>query len=85
MSVGKGKYITVDDIPIHIFTDKMCTQTPSKELQAYLSFMLKNHPDDLVYLWRKMQEYKNHGGQWPVSFKDWKVKLKEQLKKDGVK
>lgn len=79
----KEKYKTIEDIPLHVFSNKECTYTPSKELREYLRFMLDNHPDDLEYLWRSTQQYVQHGGCYVMSFSKFKDKLNKDLIKQG--
>lgn len=74
-------YKKVTDIPLHVFSNKECTLTPSPELREYLSFMLEHHTDDLEYLWRYTQQYIKHGGCYYISFKEWLHKLTKDLKK----
>lgn len=78
------KYKTIEDIPVHIFSNKECTYTPSPPLKEYLAFMLENHPDDLEYLWRSTQVYKDFGGCYVMTFAKWKSKLKKDLQRQGV-
>lgn len=77
------KYNKKEDIPLHVFSNKECTRTPSPELRNYLVFMLTNHPDDLEYLWRSTQQYIHHGGCYVMTFIKWKDKLKKDLQKQG--
>jgi hypothetical protein len=51
----------------------------SKELHAYLKFMLNNYPDDLDYLWQASQLYIDHNGGWQESFNTWLEKLRKSL------
>jgi hypothetical protein len=76
-----NKYSSVEDLPIHIFNNKECTDSPSKEMREYLRYMLENHPDDLAYIWRYMQSFKNYGGCYVLTFARWKERLKNRLKK----
>lgn len=72
-------YKTVKEIPFHIFSNKECTMTPSVKLQAYLQYMLDNHPQDLEYLWRFTQQYTQHGGCYVITFSRWLHKLEKDL------
>ena len=76
------KYKTIKDIPIHVFSNKECTKTPSPELKEYLLFMLENHKEDLDYLWRYTQQYVQHGGCYYIPFNKWLDKLAKDLNKD---
>jgi predicted nucleotidyltransferase len=51
----------------------------SKELHAYLKFMLNNYPDDLDYLWSESQLYIEHNGGFQEHFGLWKQKLGRSL------
>lgn len=73
------EYKKVEDIPLHIFSNKECTRSTSKDLIAYLRFMYDNHPYDLEYLWRNTQEYKDHGGCYAITFENWLTKLGKDL------
>ena len=73
-------YKDVKSIPLHCFSNKECTKTPSPELKEYLSFMLLNHPNDLEYIWRYTQQYVNHGGCYVLTFDNWLKKLTRDLK-----
>ena len=75
------EYQTIDDIPALIFSNRQLTQSPSIELLEFLDWMLTNHPNDLAFLWRKSQEYKNHGGSWKLTFNQWLQKLENDLKR----
>lgn len=74
-------YNKVTDIPLHVFSNKECTKTPSPELKEYLLYMLENHKDDLDYLWRYTQQYVKHGGCYYISFDKWLDKLTKDLTK----
>ena len=74
-------YKKFDDIPIHCFSNKELTKTPSPELRTYLRYMLNNHPDDLAYLWRYCQRYKDVGGCYILTWENWKRKLTNDLAK----
>lgn len=74
------KYKKFDDIPIHAFSNKECTETPSPELKSYLNYMLENHPEDLTYIWRYSQQWSKHGGCYLISFERWLEKLKRDIK-----
>lgn len=76
-----SKYKTIEDIPLHCFSNKECTRTPSPELREYLSYMVANHPEDLEYLWRSTQQYVNHGGCYVMAWSVWLNKLTKDLKK----
>lgn len=78
-----NNYKTKEEIPLHVFSNKECTRTPSPELRKYLVFMLTNHADDLEYLWRSTQQYVHHGGCYVMTFAKWKDKLKKDLIKQG--
>lgn len=69
---------------MHVFSNKECTMTPSKELLAYLNYMHKNYPEDLAYLWRYTQQYVKHGGCYIITFDRWLEKLGKDLIKQGV-
>lgn len=75
------KYKDYDSIPMHVFTNKECTQTPSKELREYLEYMFENHRNDLAYLWRYHQKFTNYGGGGVLSFEGWQRKLERDLEK----
>lgn len=79
--MNKSPYKTTQDIPLHCFSNKECTYTPSKELREYLRYMLTFHPNDLEYLWRYTQQYTNHGGCYVMTFDHWKNKLSKDLDK----
>ncbi|MEM0173288.1 MAG: hypothetical protein QXI16_02145 [Sulfolobaceae archaeon] len=74
------EYEKLEDIPLHVFSNKECTKTPSPDLRKYLRFMLDNHPNDLDYLWRYTQQYKHHGGCYYLTFSNWLKKLERDLK-----
>jgi hypothetical protein len=74
-------YKDIKDIPLHCFSNKECTYTPSPELRQYLRYMLDNHPNDLEYLWRYCQQYTNYGGCYVMTFDHWKTKLSKDLTK----
>ena len=74
-------YKAVKDIPLHCFSNKECTITPSPELREYLRYMVENHPQDLEYLWRYTQQYVRHGGCYLMSWDKWLDKLTKDLKK----
>lgn len=75
------KYKKKEDIPLHVFSNKECTRTPSKPLREYLKWMLENHPNDLEYLWRHTQQYTNYGGCYIMGFDFWLNKLGKDLVK----
>lgn len=75
-------YKKVEHIPLHCFSNKECTVTPSKELRTYLGWMLTNHPLDLEYLWRHTQQYVNYGGCYAMTFERWRDKLGKDLSKE---
>jgi len=77
----KSPYQTKQDIPLHCFSNKECTQTPSPELRKYLRYMLDTHPNDLEYLWRYTQQYTAHGGCYKMVFAAWLKKLTTDLTK----
>lgn len=74
-------YKTVDSIPLHCFSNKECTKTPSPELRKYLRWMLANHPNDLEYLWRYTQQFTEFGGCYVMTFDRWIDKLTKDLDK----
>lgn len=74
-------YSKIDDMPLHVFTNKECTITPNPELRQYLEFMVESHPDDLEYIWRYCQQYTKHGGCYVITFDRWIAKLKTDLAK----
>lgn len=74
------KYKEIKNIPLHCFSNKECTKTPSPELKEYLSYMLTNHPNDLEYVWRYTQQYVAHGGCYALTFDKWLLKLTKDLK-----
>lgn len=77
-------YKKLEDIPLHVFTNKECTITPSKELRDYLSFMLEHHVDDLQYLHKYTQTFTKYGGCYMLSFDRWVEKLRRDLiKQEG--
>lgn len=76
-------YKNAKNIPFHIFSNKECTMSPSKELITYLQFMYDNHPYDLEYLWRHGQQYVKHGGCYVMTFDVWLKKLERDLKKQS--
>lgn len=76
-------YKKVEDIPIHVFSNKECTITPSQELRDYLEWMLTNHPNDLEYLWRYGQQYVRYGGCYVMTFEKWLDKLGKDLIKQN--
>lgn len=75
------EYFSVDDIPLHCFSNKECTMTPSPELRQYLKWMLANHPNDLYYLYNYGQQYKKFGGCYVMTFEFWLDKLTKDLQK----
>ena len=77
----QGRYKTLQDIPLHCFSNKECTYTPSPALREYLKYMLQYHSDDLEYLWRYTQQYTNFGGCYTMTFDHWKNKLNKDLEK----
>lgn len=77
---NKNKYKNLSDIPFHVFSNKECTQTPSKELREYLRYMYDNHRDDLDYLFRYMQQYTQHGGCYQMLWGRWLKRLDKDLK-----
>lgn len=74
-------YKSLKEIPHHVFTNKECTMTPSKELRNYLAYMLKNHPEDLRYIWKYTQQFKDYGGCYVITYKNWMTKLEKDLKR----
>jgi len=81
MSKQTSPYKTIQDIPLHVFSNKECTKTPSPELRQYLRYMLTNHPLDLEYLWRSTQQYVKHGGCYLMTWDKWLDKLTKDLDK----
>jgi len=81
MSKQTSPYKTIKDIPLHCFSNKECTITPSPELREYLHYMIKNHPQDLEYLWRSTQQYVKHGGCYVMTWERWFDKLTKDLAK----
>lgn len=80
----QNNYKEIKDIPLHVFSNKECTMTPSIELRTYLNFMQENHPNDLDYLWRYTQQYTKHGGCYYLTFANWLHKLRQDLKKQEL-
>jgi hypothetical protein len=78
-------YRKLEDIPLHIFSNKECTQSPNLELLNYLRYMHTNHIHDLEYLWRFTQSYSNYGGCYLLGFEAWLTKLDKDLTKQGIK
>lgn len=72
-------YKKLDQIPLHCFSNKECTKTPSPDLKEYLRFMLTNHPNDLEYLWRYTQQFVKYGGCYMLTFEAWLTKLTKDL------
>lgn len=72
-------YKKITDIPLHVFSNKECTFTPSVKLREYLHWMRENHPNDLEYLWRYTQQYVNFGGCYVMTFNYWLEKLRKDL------
>lgn len=79
--MAANKWKTVDDLPIHAFSNKECTMTPSPELREYLEYMVEHHEEDLEYLWRHTQQYTRHGGCYGMAWHVWLRKLKKDLTK----
>lgn len=75
------RYTKLEDIPLHVFSNKECTKSPNPELREYLQYMLDNYPEDLAYLWRYTQQYTKHGGCYIMTFDYWLDKLKKDLDK----
>lgn len=76
-------YRKASDIPLHVFSNKECTKTPSPELLTYLRYMYTNHKHDLEYLWRFTQSYSRYGGCYILGFAEWLSKLDTDLTKQG--
>lgn len=76
----KQRYNTVEDIPLHVFSNKECTKTTSPALLDYLEYMIENHEQDLAYLWRHSQKYTRHGGMYRQAWELWLNKLKRDVK-----
>lgn len=76
-------YRKLEDIPLHVFSNKECTRSPSPELKKYLRYMHTNHPHDLEYLWRFTQAYTSYGGCYILAFSAWLSKLDNDLTKQG--
>lgn len=74
------KYKNIESVPAHIFSNKECTRTPSPELREYLAYMAEHHTDDLQYLWKYTQQFKDFGGCYVMTFPRWIEKLKRDLK-----
>ncbi|SDO36813.1 hypothetical protein [Vreelandella arcis] len=74
-------YITVNDIPAHIFKNRILTDPVGEEFSAYLRYMLDNHPDDLYYIFKHGQKYTGYGGAFTMVFERWLVKIENNLKK----
>jgi len=72
-------YKKIEDIPLHCFSNKECTMTPSPELREYLWYMSQNHPNDLDYIYRYHQKYKDHGGCYVMTYAHWLKKLIRDL------
>ena len=79
------RYTKVEEIPLHVFSNKECTTTPSPELREYLEYMVQHHTDDLEYLWRYCQQFTKHGGCYIITFDRWIAKLKKDLEKQKEK
>lgn len=73
-------YESLEDIPAHLFKDRMLRTPASKDFHEYLKYMLAHHPDDLSYIHEASQLYINHGGGFKENFKDWLRKLENKLK-----
>lgn len=76
-------YRDIAHIPLHIFSNKECTQTPSPDLRAYLRYMWTHHKESLEYLWRHTQQYIQYGGCYSIGFEPWLRKLDIDLTKQG--
>lgn len=72
-------YKTIEDIPPHLFKDRMLRTPASKEFHEYLKYMVENHPDDLDYIYQESQKYIDHGGGFKETFKAWLTKLSNKL------
>ena len=73
-------YATLEDIPLHVFTNRMCTQTDNSNLKDYLLYMLEQYPDDLNYIYDHTQQWSDiEGATYKMTFKQWKEKLKKDL------
>lgn len=75
----EGDYDSLDKIPKLVFTDRMCTDSPCPEVRKWLRWMLENHRDDLYFLYRKSQRYKDYGGGWFMPFDKWLGRLQRSL------
>lgn len=76
-------YRKIEHIPLHVFSNKECTRSPSPELLTYLRFMYNTHKHDLEYLWRYTQSYSSYGGCYILGFEEWLKKLDRDLTKQG--
>lgn len=73
-------YATIEDIPLHVFTNRMCTQTDSPDLKDYLLYMLEHCPDDLAYIYDYTQQWCDiEGATYKMTFKQWKTKLQKDI------
>lgn len=63
-----------------IFKDVSCTVPATKELAEWIMFMLKNHKDDLHFLYKESQLYVQHGGGAGYSVKRWLSRLEKKTK-----
>lgn len=79
--IKNKEYLSIEDVPLHCFSNKECTITPSPELRHYLRWMHDNHPNDLEYLWRYTQQFLKFGGCYVMTFDFWLNKLNNDLKK----
>ncbi len=75
-------YKNTSKIPQHIFKDRLLTEGVTLELREYLRYMLKRNPNNLYYLYKHAQSYKDiEGAQYFMSFDRWVHKLTKALEK----
>ncbi len=74
-------YSKLSEIPPHVFKNRILTDPVSEDLRDYLRYMIENHPDDLLYLYKHSQKYINHGGAWGMPFDRWRKQLTNNLQK----
>lgn len=75
-------YKNISKIPPHIFKDRLLTEAVTPELRNYLRYMLEKNPNNLWYLYKRAQEYKDiEGAQYVMHFPKWIHKLTKSLEK----
>lgn len=72
----------LEKIPF-IFKNRDLTIPANKILRDWLLDVLNNEPKDLLFLYRKSQEYTKHGGANTYSFDSWLRKIRKDV--DNVK